>query len=143
MPTVSELLRTRLAELNMFQRELARRLDADPTVVSRQITGERPIAPDAAAHWCAALELTGSRAADLTLAIHLASATDLLRSLVDEQRRDLTGARRLIAFYEQHIATIDALVDDLTRLRGMSDVPPVPRHPDDSPADAGEPTPLR
>lgn len=136
MRRVSELVRNRLDELHIFQRELARRLDLDETLLSRHLSSERPIPTEAAPQWCSALELTGARADDLTLAIHLASATELLRSLVDEQRRDLAGARRLIAFYEQHIATIDSLVDDLTRLRGLSDVPPAPAHPDDPPSAA-------
>jgi transcriptional regulator with XRE-family HTH domain len=124
MRSLGTMVRERLQHLRITQKELALRLGGvDESQLSKVLKGERPAPSEDAAMWCVALELKPQQAHELTLAMHLTTASPYVAEVVDRTLTDLAELRALVVYYETRVAKLDEMVSDLALLRGAVRVP--------------------
>jgi transcriptional regulator with XRE-family HTH domain len=116
MRSVGEIVRARLAQIRMFQKDFAALVNLDPTGLSRILDGERRLPVEDAVEWCEALRLTGKDAEELVQAIHLSWSTNLIAALVDRLTAEKADALAVIAFCEDKARMIRRFLDAMDRI---------------------------
>lgn len=116
--SVRDIIEARLPAIRVrFVRQLAQELGVDESNLSKYMRGERSVPIDQVDEWIRVLQLEGAAAAEFELAVRLEQSDPRVRAYVERQDLALAEARALLELYEERIALLREIVNQISALR--------------------------